>query len=225
MTKRILAVLLVAALSVVVFAGCGKKAMYIDGTYVGYSAQDAHGNLGEVTLTIAADKITAVTYVERMPKTKDNYPYAAAVDAIATIQAQLIQRGDITKVDAVAQATGTSTQLTAAVNDALKNAGTAGSYVDGTHIGYSAPDERGGIGYAVITVASGTISDAKLYQLQVKTSSNYQYQTSLDAWATLEQALLTAQDPAKVDAVAQATGTSSLFKQAAADALAKAANK
>ncbi len=225
MTKRILAVLLVAALSVAAFTGCAKKAVYVDGTYVGYSAQDAHGNLGEVTLTIAADKITAVTYVERMPKTKDNYPYPTAVEAVAAMQAQLIEKGDIAQVDAVAQATGTSAQVKEAVTDALKNAGTAGSYVDGAYVGYSVPDERGAIGYAVITVAGGTISDAKLYVLQLKTSDNYQYQTSLDAWQTLEEDLMTKQDPAKVDAVAQATGTSTLFKEAAADALAKAANK
>ena len=127
MTKRILAVLLVAALSVAAFTGCAKKAAYVDGTYVGYSAQDAHGNLGEVTLTIAADKITAVTYVERMPKTKDNYPYPTAVEAVAAMQAQLIEKGDIAQVDAVAQATGTSAQVKEAVTDALKNAGPAGS--------------------------------------------------------------------------------------------------
>jgi major membrane immunogen (membrane-anchored lipoprotein) len=58
MTKRILSVVLIAALVVVAVTGCAKKSAYIDGTYVGQSSMDAHGNVGEVTLTIAGDKIT-----------------------------------------------------------------------------------------------------------------------------------------------------------------------
>ena len=225
MTKRILSAVLVVALVVVAVTGCAKKSTYIDGTYVGQSSMDAHGNVGEVTLTIAGDKITEVKYVERMAKTKDNYSYPAAVDAIATMQAKLIETGDISKVDAVAQATGTSNQLKDAVNDALKDAGTPGSYTDGTYVGFSSADERGNVGYAKITVSGGKITDAVLADLQVKTSDNYQYQQSLDAWATLEQSLVTTQDVTKVDAVAQATGTSNLFKEAATAALEKAKNK
>jgi len=128
-------------------------------------------------------------------------------------------------VDAVAQATGTSNQLKDAVNDALKNAGTPGSYTDGTYVGFSSADERGNVGYAKVTVSGGKITDAVLMDLQLKTSDNYPYQSALDAWATLEQSLLTTQDVAAVDAVSKATGTSDLFKEAAADALAQAANK
>jgi len=160
-----------------------------------------------------------------MPKTKDNYFYATAVGAIATIQAKLIETGDITKVDAVAKATGTSGQLTEAVNDALKNAGSIGAYTDGSYVGFSTADDLGSIGYAIITVSAGKITDAKLADLQVKTKDNYQYQTSLDAWATLEQSLVTSQDVTKVDAVTKATGTSTLFKEAATAALEFAKNK
>ncbi|MFZ2413227.1 MAG: FMN-binding protein [Candidatus Cryosericum sp.] len=225
MTRRIVSFVLVAALMVVAFTGCAKKSAYIDGTYVGHSSADPHGNVGECTLTISGDKITDVKYIERIAKTKDNYSYPAAIDAIAAIQAKLIETGDIAQVDAVAQATGTSNQLKDAVNDALKDAGTAGAYTDGTYVGFSAPDERNNVGFAKVTVSGGKISDAVLMDLQLKTSDNYPYQAALDAWATLEQSLLTAQDATKVDAVAKATGTSDLFKEAATDALAKAANK
>ena len=225
MTRRILSFVLVAALVVVALAGCAKKAVYVDGSYTGHSAQDVAGNVGQIALTIAGDKITEAKYTELMPKTKDNYFYATAVGAIATIQAKLIETGDITKVDAVAKATGTSGQLTEAVNDALKNAGSIGAYTDGSYVGFSTADDLGSIGYAIITVSAGKITDAKLADLQVKTKDNYQYQTSLDAWATLEQSLVTSQDVTKVDAVTKATGTSTLFKEAATAALEFAKNK
>jgi major membrane immunogen (membrane-anchored lipoprotein) len=225
MTRRIVSFVLVAALMIVAFTGCAKKAVYVDGSYVSHSAADARGNVGQITLTIAGDKITEAKYVELMPKTKDNYSYPTAVDAIATMQAKLMETGDITMVDAVAKATGTSGQLTEAVNEALKNAGSVGAYTDGSYVGFSSADARGSVGYAVITVSGGKITDAKLADLQVKTKDNYQYQTSLDAWATLEQSLVTSQDVTKVDAVAKATGTSTLFKDAATAALEMAKNK
>jgi len=98
-------------------------------------------------------------------------------------------------------------------------------YVDGSYVGHSAADERGSVGYAIITVSGGKITDAKLAGLQVKTTDNYQYATSINAWPTLEQSLITAQDPAKVDAVSQATGNSTLFKKAATATLKLARNK
>jgi major membrane immunogen (membrane-anchored lipoprotein) len=225
MTRRILSLVLVAVLMVVAFGGCAKKAVYVDGTYTGYSKQDSSSNVGRITLTIAGDKITEAKYTELMPKTKNNYSYPTAVDAIATIQAKLIETGDITMVDAVAKATGTSGQLKDAVNDALKNAGSVGSYTDGTYVGYSTADDLGNIGYTIATVSGGKIADAKLADLQVKTTGNYQYPTSVNAWPALEESLITTQDPAKVDAVSQATGTSTLFKEAATAALEMAKNK
>jgi major membrane immunogen (membrane-anchored lipoprotein) len=225
MTRRILSLVLVAALMVVALTGCAKKAVYVDGSYVGHSAADKSGNVGQIMLTIAGDKITEAKYTELMPKTKDNYPYPTAVDTIATMQAKLMETGDIAMVDAVAKATGTSGQLKDAVNDALKNAGSVGAYTDGTYVGYSTADNLGNIGYAAITVSAGKITDAKLADLQVKTIDNYQYATSINAWSTLEQSLITTQDPAKVDAVSQATGTSTLFKEAATVALELARSK
>jgi major membrane immunogen (membrane-anchored lipoprotein) len=225
MIRRTLTFVLVTALVVIAFTGCAKKAVYVDGTYIGYSAQDDSGNVGQITLTIAGDKIAEAKYTELMPKTKDNYSYPTAIDAIASIQAKLIETGDITMVDAIAKATGTSGQLKDAVNDALKNAGSVGSYTDETYVGYSTADDRGSIGYAIVTVFGGKVTDVKLADLQVKTKDNYQYQTSLDAWATLEQSLVTSQDVAKVDAVAKATGTSTLFKEAATAALELAKSK
>jgi major membrane immunogen (membrane-anchored lipoprotein) len=225
MTRRILSVALVAVLMVVALTGCTKKTVYVDGSYVGYSVQDDSGNVGHVALEIAGDKVTEAKYTELMPKTKDNYPYPTAVDAIATMQAKLIETGDIAMVDAVGKATGTCGQLIEAVTDALKNAGSVGSYADGTYVGYSTADNLGNIGYAIVTVSGGTITDAKLADLQVKTADNYQYPTSIDAWPTREQSLITTQDPAKVGAVSHATGTSTLFKEAATAALELAKNK
>jgi major membrane immunogen (membrane-anchored lipoprotein) len=219
MTKRILSFVLVAALVVVAFTGCAKKATWTDGTYQGLSKVDDYGNLGSATVTIAGDKITDVKYVELTPKTKDNYSYPTAVDAIATMQAQLIKTGDISKVDAVAKATGTSGQLTEAVTNALKEAGTVGAYTDGTYTGFSTADDRGAMGYASVTVSGGKITDAKLLDLQIKTTANYKYPISLNAWAPLAQSLIAKQDITKVDAIAQATQTSDRFKETITNAL------
>jgi uncharacterized protein with FMN-binding domain len=224
MTRRILLVVLAVALAAVAFAGCAKKTVYKDGTYVAYSAADSRGSIGEVTLTIAADKFTDVTYVEFTPKSDSNYPYKESVAAVAAIQAQLIATGDIDKVDAVTNATGTSEQLKAAVKNALATAGTPGSYTDGTYIGFSKADDRGSVGYASVTVAGGAISDAKLYSLQKKTANNYPYATSINAWAVLETKLIETQDLANVDAVTQATSTTGRFKDAVTKALERAKN-
>lgn len=222
MTRRIVSFVIAAALVVVAFTGCAKKAAWTDGTYEGFSKVDDYGNLGHATVTIAGGKITAATYVELTPKTNDNYPYPTAVDAVATIQAKLIETGDIAQVDAVAKATGTSGQMTDAVNNALKDAGTVGSYTDGTYTGLSAADDLGNIGYASITVSGSKITDAKLLALQVKTMDNYKYPTSIAAWPTLIQSLVEKQDATKVDAVSQATQTSDRFKETVTNALDKA---
>lgn len=222
MTKKIVSFVLVAAFAVVLLTGCAQKSAWKDGTYEGLSKVDDYGNLGHATVTIASGKITDVKYVELTPKTKDNYSYPTAVNAIATIQASLIKTGDMSKVDAVAKATGTSDQLKEAVNNALANAGTPGSYTDGTYTGFSSADDRGNIGYASITVASGKISDAKLMDLQVKTTDNYKYPNGIAAWPTLIKDLLAKQDITKVDAVAHATQTSDRFKETITNALDKA---
>ncbi len=219
MTRKIISFVLVAALAVVALTGCAKKATWKDGTYEGLSKVDDYGNLGHATVTISGDKITDVKYVELTPKTKDNYSYLTAVTAIATMQADLIKKGDISKVDAVAKATGTSDQLKEAVTNALATAGTVGSYTDGSYTGFSKADDRGNIGYASVTVAGGKITNAKLMDLQVKTTSNYKYPTSINAWPTLIKSLLDKQDVTKVDAVAQATQTSDRFKETITNAL------
>jgi uncharacterized protein with FMN-binding domain len=224
MTRRILLVVLAIALTAVAFTGCAKKTVYQDGIYTAYSAADSRGSIGQVTLTIAADKFTDVAYVEFTPKSDNNYPYKESVAAVAAIQAQLIATGDIDKVDAVTNATGTSEQLKTAVKNALATAGTPGSYTDGTYVGFSDADSRGSVGYASVTVTGGAISDAKLYSLQKKTTDSYPYATSINAWAVLEAKLVETQDLANVDAVSQATATTGRFKDAVTKALEKAKN-
>lgn len=225
MIRTALSTVLITVFVVVSLTGCARKTVYVDGTYPGYSERDSSGNLGQITITIAGDRITRVRYVELIPKTKDNYPYQTAVEAVATMQGRLLESGGITAVDAITKATATSIRLTGAVDDALRKAGSVGSYTDGTYVGHSAADDLGNIGYAAITVSGGKVVDAKLADLQVKNKDNYRYQPSLDAWVTLEENLLTFQDVTRVDAVTGATGTSTLFRQAATAALEKARAK
>lgn len=220
-----LCAVLVTVFVAVSFAGCARRAVYVDGMYSGYSGQDGTGSLGHITITIAGDRITRARYVELMPKTRSNYPYWTAVDAVATMQSRLIESGNITAVDAITKATATSSRLAEAVDDALRNAGGPSSYTDGTYVGYSDADDLGNIGYAVITVSGGKVADAKLADLQVKNKDNYQYQVSLDAWSRLDQSLLTSQNVTRVDAVTGATNTSALFREATSAALEMARTK
>ena len=69
MTRRIVSFVIAAALVVVAFTGCAKKAAWTDGTYEGFSKVDDYGNLGRASVTIAGGKITGATYVELTPKT------------------------------------------------------------------------------------------------------------------------------------------------------------
>jgi major membrane immunogen (membrane-anchored lipoprotein) len=112
MTKRILSFALVAALMVVAFTGCAKKAAYVDGTYVGFSTPDDRSSIGYA-------KITDATLQDLQLKTTDNYQYPTSLNAWATLDQSLLTSQDVTKVDAVAQATGTSNLFKEAATDAL----------------------------------------------------------------------------------------------------------
>jgi major membrane immunogen (membrane-anchored lipoprotein) len=122
MTRGIVSFVLVAALMVVAFTGCAKKAVYVDGSYVSHSTADDRGNVGQITLTIAGDKITDAKLADLQVKTKDNYQYQTSLDAWATLEQSLVTSQDVTKVDAVAKATGTSTLFKEAATVALEMA-------------------------------------------------------------------------------------------------------
>ncbi|MDR2247708.1 MAG: FMN-binding protein [Treponema sp.] len=126
-----LAVLLAAA-------GCGSRG-YADGVYSGRSGPDDTGAWGEVTLTIAGERVANCRFVTRQKdgtvkdenygtvngkiSNRDYYDKAQlAVRAMARYAEAFRETGDLRKVEAVSGATIAFDQFTEAVERALETA-------------------------------------------------------------------------------------------------------
>jgi major membrane immunogen (membrane-anchored lipoprotein) len=104
--------------------------------------------------------------------------------------------------------------------------GGAVSYRDGTYEGKSATDERGNYGTIEIRVQDGKITavDYVEYGGDGKPKGpEYPWQQALEAIPEYEKQLIDKQNPDKVDTISEATGTGEKFREAAKDALKKAA--
>jgi major membrane immunogen (membrane-anchored lipoprotein) len=127
--------LLVAVLAL---SGCGKPG-YQDGTYTGKSGPDDDGAYGEVTITVAGDRITACEFVtwQRDGSIKDadygkingeisNQSYydkaQLAVRAMEKYAGDLGRAGNLEGVEAVSGATIAYDQFREAVGEALEGA-------------------------------------------------------------------------------------------------------
>jgi major membrane immunogen (membrane-anchored lipoprotein) len=123
---------------VMLMTGCGKRS-YADGTYTGKSGPDDDGAFGEVSITIAGEKITACVFVTRQKdgSVKDenygkingeiaNQSYyekaQLAVDAMKKYAADLGRAGSLDGVEVVSGATIAYNQFTEAVEEALEQA-------------------------------------------------------------------------------------------------------
>ncbi|MGI6357747.1 MAG: FMN-binding protein [Bacillota bacterium] len=96
---------------------------------------------------------------------------------------------------------------------------------DGTYVGTSEADARGGYGVVTVTIANGEISEVTFDEMAKgapKTSENYTYEEALQAIADLPGMLLETKDVEAIDNITGATGTVDKFKAAANSALAKA---
>ena len=144
--KRIVALLLCLAL--LCLAGCGgkKEVTYVDGTYEGQSEPhegDEEGNgdgYGVVRLTLEGGKITACEFTtyeldgtlkdenyglisDGQVGNKDFYNKAQkAIQAASVYAGQLVETGDIKKIDAISGATFNYNDFKDAVRDALNQA-------------------------------------------------------------------------------------------------------
>lgn len=97
---------------------------------------------------------------------------------------------------------------------------------DGTYTGRSAPDTRGYYGEIELVIADGKITKAKYWELDREgkpKDESYPYPQALEAFPKYDQGLLKSQDPDKVDVVTGSTESHVRFKEAAKDALDKAA--
>jgi major membrane immunogen (membrane-anchored lipoprotein) len=133
-----------AALGSVLLTGCAsvdtdiRDGGYADGTYTGKSQPDDDGSYGQVSLTIAGNDVTAVTFTLRLKdgsekgedygktngKVVDIPTYRKAQAGIAAAPkyaAQLVETDDLSGVDAITGASLSYRQFTQAVTDALRN--------------------------------------------------------------------------------------------------------
>ena len=142
--NRVLALLLVLALTVTVLAGCGGSDSYKDGTYTGKSTvfeeEDGEGDgYGEVTITIQDGVITACDFKTYEPDgtlkdedygkqngeiaNQDYYNKAQKALAGANEYGKmLVETGDFHAIDSISGATISYNQFMEAVDDALYQA-------------------------------------------------------------------------------------------------------
>jgi major membrane immunogen (membrane-anchored lipoprotein) len=133
-------VLGIAVLAAALLGGCGKPA-YRDGVYTGTSGEDDTGAWGQVTVTIAGERIAGCRFVtwqkdgtakdENYGKvngeisSQDFYNKAQlAVRAMEKYAEAYRETGDLKKVDAVSGATIAYNQFVEAVEAALEKART-----------------------------------------------------------------------------------------------------
>lgn len=144
MKKSILG-LLIAAFLIICLSGCGGSVSYKDGTYTGQSAMyegedDGSGaGYGVVLLTLKDNKITACEYnTYELDGTLKDENYGKKDGEVANqdfynraqrarlacpkYAEQLVQTGDLSKVDAISGATISYNEFREAVTDALNQA-------------------------------------------------------------------------------------------------------
>ncbi len=142
--KREFFVILLSAFAMLCLSACGSTS-YKDGTYTGQSSvyegeDDGSGaGYGVVTLTIVDNKITACEYLTYEPDgtlkdenygkkddevaNRDFYNRAQrAVQACPKYAEQLVETGDLKKVDGITGATISYNEFEEAVKDALNQA-------------------------------------------------------------------------------------------------------
>ena len=124
MKKRFIYVLL----SMLLLAGC--SSVYKDGQYEGKSTPDEKGEYSVVKITLKNNVITDCEFktLKSDGEEKDE-EYAAsakeaaiAVESVPEYEKQLVEKGDISQVDAISGATENYNQLNEAVYDALSKA-------------------------------------------------------------------------------------------------------
>jgi major membrane immunogen (membrane-anchored lipoprotein) len=128
----------VLAAIVMLLGGCGKAA-YKDGVYSGKSGADDTGAWGEVTISIAGERITGCRFITRQKdgavkdedygkvngeiSNQDFYNKAQlAVRAMEQYAARYRETGDLKKVEALSGATIAYNQFNEAVEQALEQA-------------------------------------------------------------------------------------------------------
>lgn len=220
--KKFLGFLAIGALTIALLGGCASSNLK-DGTYVGTSSSDERGNYGVVTVTVKSGKISDVAFDEinsadDQPKTAENYTYEAAIAAIKSLPAKLKETKDVTKVDNVTGATGTTNKFKEGANSALAQADKNYKSVlrNGTYTLKSGLDSHGYYSVLTATIANNQFSNVAYEEYNsedvAKKDAGYSYTEALTAIEQLPAKMNETKDLAKVDTITGATGTSNTFK-------------
>lgn len=258
--KRIFVFLLVCAVAAATAAGCGgnnnksgndkpkdseQTASYTDGTYhAEFDRYDPRNWIPYVDVTIEDGKITKAYYdytnESGDKRTEDKAymeAYSAANNGMTPRQAfdrlsqELVDKQDISKVDAVSGATHTSRNFTKLVPAALVKAAAGDTakaripmYIDGTYkVSADAFDDKGWKAFAEVTIAGDQITavnfdytdqngDLKTANAEYRAQQQAVNGTYPEKYTNeLEQQLVIKQVLSKVDAVTGATASSKDF--------------
>lgn len=196
------------------------KTGMVDGTFEITTPADTHGYYKKGSITVAGGAVTAVTYNEydanNKTKAEIGYPHQEAVDAIASLPGALMAAGgDVSKVDAVANATSTS----GAFKSMMQTLEWLAAAKDGVYTTEGQPDTHGYKVVAKLVINGHKIVDASYDEINVQLNvsktdpaAGYTHQPAIDALKTLPGAFIKAQFTGGVDSVASATSTSTSFK-------------
>lgn len=216
-----------------------------DGTYSASITETSKDSIPEIEIIIKEGKITAVKYDEiiAMKKSEDieykkSFKAQKNIDLLTvytTVQNNLIKTQDPEKLDTIAGATATSKNIKALAIEALKNAKNDAKFIDGNYVAKGALDERNWTPSLTLTIKDNKIVTVKYDEIS---SRIFRYKShdaayiarfkalkKLDLTAVydiLQKSLVEKQDPAKVDAVAGATSSTTSFIEVAKKALEKA---
>lgn len=221
--KRTTAVI-AAVLLLVAGALPALAAEYKDGVYVAVSDATNHGYLMAVVM-IQGGKIAQVRLTEMNgfgdPKPA-TYPWEPYHEAMKVLPGMFVEANSW-EIDAIAQATGTSTSAMTAVRRALEKAsGTGtGKYFDGTFFGRSPADDHG-YGTALVTIENDRIVAVELAEVMPdgtwKDFATYPWEPTMQAKAELEAKIVETQS-FTLDAVSGATHSSEKWMKAVENAL------
>ncbi len=138
-SRRVISLLAVAALATTVFVGCGnkeeaKESGLKDGTYKKTSEKDDKGYTASIEIEVKDGKIATVKYDEvgeDGTSKLNNEEYntkmksisgSSPVEAFPALEEALVEKQDVTAVDAVTGATSTSDKFKTLAEEALTEA-------------------------------------------------------------------------------------------------------
>jgi major membrane immunogen (membrane-anchored lipoprotein) len=219
-----------------------------DGIYTAAGEIENGDWVPEISLTITNGKITDVKYNETISLRKSesieyqkNFKAQTKLDLLSvytSLQNSLIETQDPSKVDSVTGATGSSTNLKSLAVEALLNAKDGSKYIDGDYTAKGSIDEKYWTPTITITVKDQKIAIVKYDEISSKVFKHKSQDTAyiadykanndinlIEVYDSLEKSLIEKQDPAKLDAIAGATVTSTNFIEIANKAIEEASKK